>query len=297
MYETALKSFWTTEEVELYDDISDWHALTADEKHFIKTVLAFFAVSDGIVNENLIDRFHGEVDILEAKLFYKTQMAIENIHSEMYSLLLDTYMSLEPEDERNYVFNAIENISCIKHKSEWIIKWINDNTSSFTQRLVAFAIVEGVFFSGSFASIFWFRKRGKLPGLCFSNELISRDEGMHTDFACMLYKEKGIRLDTTIINNMIDEAVSIETAFFEYALPVRLIGLNSDLMTQYIKYVADRLLVSLDHEKLYNIDNPFDFMEMISLEGKTNFFEKKVGEYQKFVGPTTEDIFCLDEEF
>jgi len=299
MYKKAVASFWTTEEVDLSKDLKDWVSLKPQERHFIKHVLAFFAASDGIVNENLVERFSDEVQVLEAKYFYKCQVAMENIHSEMYSLLIDTYV--DNESERKYLFNAIENLPCVKKKADWAIKWIRDDMATFAERVIAFASVEGIFFSGSFASIFWLKKRGLMPGLAFSNELISRDEGLHTDFACLMYKHLVNKPTQERVYELIKDAVKIEQEFLTEALPVDLIGMNSKLMVQYIEYVADRLLVELQCEKLYNSVNPFDFMESISLNGKTNFFEKKVGEYQK-AGITNkqnhiENVFRLDAEF
>jgi len=300
MYKKAIASFWTTEEVDLSKDLKDWVSLKPQEQHFIKHVLAFFAASDGIVNANLIERFSDEVQIIEAKYFYKCQVAMENIHSEMYSLLIDTYV--DTENEKRYLFNAIENLSCVKKKADWALKWINDDVAPFAERVIAFAAVEGIFFSGSFASIFWLKKRGLMPGLAFSNELISRDEGLHTDFACLMYRYLVNKPTQDRIYEIIKDAVKIEQEFLTDALSVDLIGMNSRLMSQYIEYVADRLLVELNCEKIYNVENPFDFMENISLTGKTNFFEKKVGEYQK-AGISTkqnsvhENLFTLDAEF
>lgn len=298
MYKKAVASFWTTEEVDLSKDMKDWLALKPQEKHFIKHVLAFFAASDGIVNANLVERFSDEVKIIEAKYFYKSQVAIENIHSEMYSLLIDTYV--DSEIEKRFLFNAIENLPCVKKKADWAIKWIRDERASFAERVIAFASVEGIFFSGSFASIFWLKKRGLMPGLAFSNELISRDEGLHTDFACLMYRHMKQKLTTERIYEIVEDAVKIEIEFLTDALSVDLIGMNARLMAQYIQYVADRLLVELQCPKLYNSENPFDFMENISLNGKTNFFEKKVGEYQKagiMNKLNQENQFTLDAEF
>jgi len=301
MYKKAVASFWTTEEVDLSKDLRDWMSLKDGEKHFIKHVLAFFAASDGIVNANLIERFSDEVQIIEAKYFYKSQVAMENIHSEMYSLLINTYV--DTEGERNYLFNAVENLECVKKKADWALKWIKDKNASFAERIIAFAAVEGIFFSGSFASIFWLKKRGLMPGLAFSNELISRDEGLHTDFACLMYRHLVHKPPVERIYEIIEEAVVIEKEFLTDALPCNLIGMNAQLMAQYIEYVADRLLVELMCPKVYNSENPFDFMENISLSGKTNFFEKKVGEYQKagVMGTSKlaeqENLFTLDAEF
>lgn len=280
MYKKAEASFWTAEEVDLSKDLHDWHnRLNDDERYFVSHVLAFFAASDGIVNENLVERFSGEVQIPEARCFYGFQIMMENIHSEMYSLLIDTYIS-EPK-QRTYLFDAIDTIPCIRKKADWALRWISDKNSTFAQRLVAFAAVEGIFFSGSFASIFWLKKRGLMPGLTFSNELISRDEGMHTDFACLLISHLKHRPTKKAIEDIIVEAVQIEQEFLTEALPCALLGMNATLMKQYIEFVADRLLLSLGNTKYYNATNPFDFMENISLAGKTNFFEKRVGDYQK----------------
>jgi ribonucleoside-diphosphate reductase subunit M2 len=280
MYKKAEASFWTAEEIDLSKDLHDWHnRLNDDERYFVSHVLAFFAASDGIVNENLVERFSAEVQVTEARCFYGFQIMMENIHSETYSLLIDTYIK-EPK-QRTYLFDAIETIPCIKKKADWAIRWINDRESTFASRLVAFAAVEGIFFSGSFASIFWLKKRGLMPGLTFSNELISRDEGLHTDFACLLFSHLNNRPDKKIVEDIIVEAVGIEQEFLTDALPCGLLGMNAKLMCQYIEFVADRLLLALGNQKYYNSANPFDFMESISLAGKTNFFEKRVGDYQK----------------
>lgn len=280
MYKKAEASFWTAEEIDLSKDIHDWNKrLNNDERFFISHVLAFFAASDGIVNENLVERFSGEVQVPEARCFYGFQIMMENIHSETYSLLIDTYIS-EPK-QRTYLLNAIDNIPCVRKKADWALRWISDKNSTFASRLVAFAAVEGIFFSGSFASIFWLKKRGLMPGLTFSNELISRDEGMHTDFACLLFSHIKSRPSPKAVEAIITEAVTIEQEFLTDALPVALLGMNSKLMCQYIEFVADRLLLALGNQKYYNATNPFDFMENISLAGKTNFFEKRVGDYQK----------------
>ncbi len=296
MYKQAEASFWTAEEIDLGNDMADWERLSPDEKHFIKHVLAFFAASDGIVNENLAVNFIREVQIPEARCFYGFQVAIENIHSETYSLLIDTYIK-DPK-EKNYLFNAIETVPCVKKKADWALRWI-EHSPSFAHRLLAFAAVEGIFFSGSFCSIFWLKKRGLMPGLTFSNELISRDEGLHCDFACLLYSLLENKLPQADIHALISEAVAAEKEFITEALPVSLIGMNSDLMCQYIEFVADRLLVALDCEKLWNVSNPFDFMEMISLTGKTNFFEKRVAEYQKagVMAEKEQQIFAIGEDF
>ncbi|KAL1855986.1 Ribonucleotide-diphosphate reductase (RNR), small subunit [Paecilomyces lecythidis] len=280
MYKKAEASFWTAEEIDLSKDLHDWNnRLNNDERYFISHVLAFFAASDGIVNENLVERFSGEVQVPEARCFYGFQIMMENIHSETYSLLIDTYIK-EPK-QRTYLFDAIDTIPCIRKKADWAIRWIQDKESTFAQRLVAFAAVEGIFFSGSFASIFWLKKRGLMPGLTFSNELISRDEGLHTDFACLLFSHLNHRPSPDVVEKIIVDAVAIEQEFLTDALPVALLGMNSKLMCQYIEFVADRLLVSLGNKKYYNSTNPFDFMDNISLAGKTNFFEKRVGDYQK----------------
>ena len=297
-YKKAEASFWTAEEIDLSQDLKDWsNTMNDDEKHFIKHVLAFFAASDGIVNENLAENFVSEVQYTEAKFFYGFQIAVENIHSETYSLLIDTYVK-DPK-EKDYLFHAIETMDCVKKKADWALRWIDEG--SFAERLIAFAAVEGIFFSGSFCSIFWLKKRGLMPGLAFSNELISRDEGLHCDFACLLYNNHLInKLSVETVQEIIKDAVNIEKEFVTDALPVKLIGMNSDLMCQYIEFVADRLLTELGCPKVYNSTNPFDFMEMISLQGKTNFFEKRVGEYQKAgVMDSEKDKakFSLDEDF
>ncbi|KAJ3736500.1 ribonucleotide reductase [Lentinula guzmanii] len=280
MYKKAEASFWTSEEIDLSHDLVDWNQrLNNKERHFITHVLAFFAASDGIVNENLVERFSNEVQTAEARCFYGFQIMMENIHSETYSLLIDTYV--KDVQQREYLFDAIETIPCIKRKADWALKWISDKQSTFAERLVAFAAVEGIFFSGSFASIFWLKKRGLMPGLTYSNELISRDEGLHTDFACLLFNHLKRKPHPRIIRKIITEAVAIEQAFLSDALPVSLIGMNAGLMRRYIEFVADRLLAALGNEKYYHSTNPFDFMDMISLQGKTNFFEKRVSEYSK----------------
>ncbi len=300
MYKKAEASFWTTEEIDLSSDQQDWeHRLNDDERHFVKHVLAFFAASDGIVNENLAVNFMREVQYPEARCFYGFQIMMENIHSETYSLLIDTY--IKDVNEKNHLFHAIDTLPCVMRKADWALRWIE--RGSFAERLVAFAAVEGIFFSGSFCSIFWLKKRGLMPGLSFSNELISRDEGMHTDFACLLYSQLEQKLSSERVTAIIAEAVAIEQEFVTDALPVKLIGMNADMMSQYIEFVADRLLVSLGCNKLYNVGNPFDFMEMISLQGKTNFFEKRVSEYQKSGVMNTinnqkdDNVFSLDEDF
>merc|ERR1712111_151789 len=279
MYKKAMASFWTAEEIDLASDMKDWENLKDDEKHFIKHVLAFFAASDGIVNENLVERFMQEVQVPEARCFYGFQIAMENIHSETYSLLIDTY--IKDPAERHQLFNAIETVPAVQKKAKWALNWINADNATYAERVIAFAAVEGIFFSGSFAAIFWLKKRGVMPGLTFSNELISRDEGLHCDFACLMFRHLVDKPEPERITQIIKDAVVIEQEFLTEALPVRLIGMNCDLMVQYIKFVADRLLLELGCDKFYKETNPFDFMENISLEGKTNFFEKKVGEYQK----------------
>ena len=276
-YKKQMDCFWRAEEVDLSKDQKDWEKLTNNEKYFIKMILAFFAASDGIVLENLGMRFMSEVQMPEARAFYGFQIMMENVHSEMYSILIDSYIKNDTEKEK--CFTAIENFPCIKEKADWAIKWINDKRSSFPTRLIAFACVEGIFFSGSFCAIYWLKKRGLMPGLTFSNELISRDEGMHTDFAVLLYSKLQKKINKNRVYEIIKEAVEIEKEFICDALPCRLIGMNSHLMQQYIEFVADRLVVQLGYEKIYNSANPFDFMEMISIEGKTNFFEKRVGDY------------------
>ena len=296
-YKKAEASFWTAEEIDLSSDLIDWDSkLNDDERHFIKHVLAFFAASDGIVNENLAQNFLSEVQYTEAKFFYGFQLAAENIHSETYSLLIDTY--IKDTAEKTHLFNAIETLDCVKKKADWALRWIDKG--SFAERLVAFAAVEGIFFSGSFCSIFWLKKRGLMPGLSFSNELISRDEGLHCDFACLLYTKHLVeKLPKEKVMEIIIDAVAIEKEFVTDSLPVKLIGMNSDLMGQYIEFVADRLLVELGNPRVFNTANPFDFMEMISLQGKANFFEKRVGEYQKagVLNNNGEQAFSLNEDF
>merc|ERR1712223_1836111 len=297
MYKKAEASFWTAEEVDLSKDLDHWDKLKPEEKHFVSHVLAFFAASDGIVNENLVERFMKEVQVPEARCFYGFQIAMENIHSEMYSLLIDTFIKEASERER--LFNAIETIPAVKKKADWALKWIGNEAASYSERVVAFASVEGIFFSGSFAAIFWLKKRGLMPGLTFSNELISRDEGLHTDFACLMFHHLKNKPSESRIVEIVSEAVEIEIEFLTDALPVRLIGMNCDLMSTYIRFVADRLLHELSCKKIYNVDNPFDFMENISLDGKTNFFERRVGDYQKAGVMSTPDQmkFTLDAEF
>jgi len=297
MYKKAVASFWTVEEVDLSKDFADWEKLKTEEKHFISHVLAFFAASDGIVNENLVERFCQEVQVPEARCFYGFQIAMENIHSEMYSLLINTYIKDTTEQTR--LFNAIETLPCVKKKADWALRWIAHETASYAERIIAFASVEGIFFSGSFAAIFWLKKRGLMPGLTFSNELISRDEGLHTDFACLMYRHLVNKPSHEHVQGIIADAVKIEQEFLTDALPVNLIGMNCQLMRQYIEFVADRLLLELQCPKIYNVENPFDFMENISLEGKTNFFEKRVGEYQKCGVMTSPESrqFTLDADF
>jgi len=278
MYKQAEASFWTAEEIDLAHDMNDWQKLNDNERHFVSHILAFFAAADGIVNENLVERFAQEVQIPEARFFYGFQIAMENIHSETYSLLIDTY--IKDAAQREKLFNAIETLPCVKKKADWCMDWIGSD-SKFAHRVIAFAAVEGIFFSGSFCAIYWLKKRGLMPGLTFSNELISRDEGMHCDFACLLYTMLENKLEVSEVQQIIKNAVAIEKEFICEALPVDLIGMNSKLMAQYIEFVADRLLVSLQSPKVYNVTNPFEWMELISLQGKTNFFEKRVGEYAK----------------
>ncbi|KAF1760635.1 hypothetical protein GCK72_008884 [Caenorhabditis remanei] len=296
-YKKAVASFWTVEEVDLGKDMNDWEKMNGDEQYFISRVLAFFAASDGIVNENLCERFSNEVKVSEARFFYGFQIAIENIHSEMYSKLIETY--IRDEKERLTLFNAIFEFEFIKKKADWAMKWISDKKASFAERLIAFAAVEGIFFSGSFASIFWLKKRGLMPGLTHSNELISRDEGLHRDFACLLYSMLQNKLTQERIFEIIKDAVCIEQEFLTEALPVDMIGMNCRLMSQYIEFVADHLLAELGCDKLYNVKNPFDFMENISIDGKTNFFEKRVSEYQRpgVMSTETERQFDLEADF
>ncbi|OWM71429.1 ribonucleoside-diphosphate reductase small chain [Punica granatum] len=300
MYKKAEASFWTAEEVDLSQDTRHWENLTSGERHFVTHILAFFAASDGIVLENLAARFMKEVQISEARAFYGFQIAIENIHSEMYSLLLETYIKDSAEKDR--LFRAIETVPCVKKKAEWAMQWI-DGSESFAERVIAFACVEGIFFSGSFCAIFWLKKRGLMPGLTFSNELISRDEGLHCDFACLIYSLLRSKLSEEKVKSIVRDAVEIEREFVCDALPCALVGMNGDLMGQYIEFVADRLLVALGCGKVYDAANPFDWMELISLQGKTNFFEKRVGEYQKasvmssINGNGATHVFTKDEDF
>ena len=296
MYKKQVDCFWRPEEIDLSKDMDDWNRLSSDEKFFISMILAFFAASDGIVLENLAVRFMKDVQISEARAFYGFQIAMENIHSETYSLLIETY--IKDSLEKNRLFNAINNFPCIQKKAIWAQKWINDNRSSFASRLVAFACIEGIFFSGAFCSIYWLKKRGMMPGLTFSNELISRDEALHTEFAVLLYSKLTSKLKKNKIYEIIKDAVEIEVEFICHALPCRLIGMNSQLMTQYVQFVADRLCVQLGYDKIYNVSNCFDFMELISLESKTNFFEKRNDSYA-LANKTemSEDAFEFVESF
>ena len=295
MYKKQVDCFWRAEEIDLSKDLKSWESLDDNERYFIKMILAFFAASDGIVLENLGIRFMSDVQLSEARAFYGFQIAMENIHSEVYSLLIDTYV--KDHTEKNELFNALDNFPCIKKKGDWARKWINDNRSSFATRLVAFACVEGIFFSGAFCSIYWLKKRGIMPGLTFSNELISRDEALHTEFAVLLYTKLNKKLPKKKIYEIIEEAVAIEKEFICEALPCRLISMNSVLMGQYIEFCADRLLLQLGYDKLYNVTCPFDFMEQISIEGKTNFFEKRVGEYALANKEKDDNVFDLDTDF
>jgi ribonucleoside-diphosphate reductase beta chain len=295
-YKKSIACFWTTEEVDLSQDLVDWEKLSHDEKHFVKHVLAFFAASDGIVNENLVLNFMHEVTAPEARCFYGFQIAMENIHAETYSLLIDTL--IKDNKEKDFLFNALKNLDCVSKKGNWALRWI-ENAPTFAHRLIAFAAVEGIFFSGSFCSIFWLKKRGLMPGLAFSNELISRDEGMHCDFACLLYSMLENKLDPAEVTAIITEAVVFEKEFVTDALPVSLIGMNAVLMTEYIECVADRLLSQLGCDKVYGTPNPFPWMDMISIQGKTNFFEKRVSDYQKAGVMTSreEQVFSMDADF
>ena len=296
MYRKQVDCFWRCEEVDISKDMKDWDKLTENERNFILMILAFFSSSDGIVMENLACRFMNDVTVAEARAFYGFQIMMENIHSEMYSILIDSYVKDKNVKER--LFNAIEIFPCIQRKATWAKHWISNQASAFAERLVAFAVVEGIFFSSAFASIFWLKKRGLLPGLCFSNELISRDEALHTEFAVLLYSKLTTRLTKDKIYEIIKEAVEIEKEFILEAIPCRLIGMNSILMSQYIEFVADRLILQLGYPKIYETKNPFDFMEMISLEGKTNFFEKRVSEYALANKTIDEQIFNFtDNEF
>uniref|UniRef100_A0A7S0C8G5 Uncharacterized protein n=1 Tax=Proboscia inermis TaxID=420281 RepID=A0A7S0C8G5_9STRA len=297
MYKKAEASFWTAEEIDLASDLNDWKSLSANERHFVSHILAFFAASDGIVNENLASNFATEITIPEARCFYGFQIAVENIHSETYSLLIDTYV--RDPSERHHLLNAIETVPCVQEKAQWALQWCEPKNASFAERCIAFAAVEGIFFSGSFCAVFWLKKRGLMPGLSFSNELISRDEGLHCDFACLLYSKLVNKLSDERVTEIITNAVEIEKSFVTDALPVELIGMNSALMCTYIEFCADRLLVELGVPKFYSSENPFPWMEMISLQGKTNFFEKRVGEYSKSgVGVDAADqVFDLDADF
>jgi ribonucleoside-diphosphate reductase subunit M2 len=302
MYKKHEASFWTAEEIDLKHDLTDWATLSDSERHFVKHILAFFAASDGIVLENLASMFATEVQIPEARAFYGFQMAMENIHSETYSLLIDRYI-VDPEEKEN-IFNAIDTMPAVAEKAQWAVQWM-EKDNSFAERIVAFAAVEGILFSGSFCAIFWLKKRGLMPGLAFSNELISRDEGLHTDFACLLYSMLQNKLPDSVVHDIIRGAVDVERRFICEALSCRLIGMNNELMTRYIEFVADRLLKSLGHPILFKAVNPFDWMDMIALQGKTNFFEKRVSEYQKagVMSSTTPSSnlehwrFSLDEDF
>jgi len=295
MYKKQVDCFWRPEEIDLVKDINQWKILNDDEKHFIKMILAFFASSDGIVMENLAVRFMSEVKLAEARAFYGFQIAMEGIHSETYSLLIDTL--IKDDEEKHKLFNSIDNFPCIKKKADWATKWINDKKTSFATRLVAFACVEGIFFSGAFCSIFWLKTRGLMDGVCFSNELISRDEALHTEFAILLYSRLAQKLSKKKIQEIVKNAVEIEIEFICDALPCRLIGMNATLMEQYIKFVADRLVIQLGSEKIYNVENPFSFMEMISIDSKTNFFEKRVSEYSLASKVKDDAIFEFSTDF
>ena len=297
MYLDSVKVFWTPEEIKLSNDIKDWDTLNKDEIHFISHILAFFAASDGLVNANIGERFLNEVELTEAKAFYTQQLAMETIHGVTYSLLIDTY--IKDAKQKEHLLNAIKTIPCINQKANWVKKWI-DSDDIFAHRLVAFACVEGIFFRGSFCAIFWLKKRGLMQGLCFSNELISRDEGMHCDFACLMYRKYIVnKMNDNVLHNIVKDAVNIETQFITESLPCRLIGMNSELMIQYIQYVADRLCTQLGHSKIYNAENPFDWMVQQGAEVKANFFENRVSNYAKTgVGVDTSDMeFSLDGEF
>jgi ribonucleoside-diphosphate reductase subunit M2 len=295
MYKKQVDCFWRAEEVDLSKDMAHWETLNADERHFVSMILAFFAASDGIVLENIGARFMNEVQLAEARAFYGFQIAMENIHSQMYSQLIETYIT--DREQKHKLFNALENFDCIKKKADWARKWIGDNRSSFATRLVAFACVEGIFFSGAFCSIFWLKKRGLMPGLTFSNELISRDEALHTEFAVLLHNKLIRKCNKNKVYDIIKEAVEIEKTFITEALPCRLIGMNADLMKQYIEFIADRLCVQLGFDKIYQSSNPFDFMELISVESKTNFFEKRVSEYALADKTKRDDIFDMNDDF
>ena len=295
MYQKQVDCFWRPEEIDLTKDLKDWESLNHDERFFISMILAFFAASDGIVLENLAMRFMNDVQLSEARAFYGFQIAMENIHSHTYSLLIETY--IKNSEEKSRLFNAIEHFPSIKKKSDWAQKWIHDNRSSFATRLIAFACVEGIFFSGAFCSIFWIKKRGLLPGLTFSNELISRDEALHCEFAVLLYSKLLKKMSKARVHEIIKEAVEIETEFICEALPCRLIGMNSQMMTQYIQFVADRLCLQLGYDKIYNVSNSCDFMELISLESKGNMFERKIGEYGLANKTQNDETFILSEDF
>ena len=295
MYKKQVDCFWRAEEIDLTKDLTHWNGLSSDERYYISMILAFFAASDGIVLENLAQRFMSDVQVSEVRAFYGFQIAMENIHGETYSILIETY--IKDSIEKDKLFNAIENFPCIKKKSDWAQKWIHDNRSSFATRLVAFACVEGIFFSGAFCSIFWLKKRGLMPGLTFSNELISRDEALHCEFAILLYSKLIKKMNKARIHEIIKEAVEIETEFICEALPCRLIGMNSQMMTQYIQFVADRLCVQLGYDKIYGVANPCDFMELISLDSKTNFFEKRLGDYALANKSNADIAFELNEDF
>lgn len=295
MYKKSVDSFWIPQEVDLSKDINDWITLSSDERNFIKMVLAFFAASDGIVLENLASRFMNDVQVAEARAFYGFQIAIENIHSEMYSILIDTY--IKDSTEKDMLFNAIQNYPCIMKKADWAKKWIADKRSSFATRLVAFAVIEGIFFSSSFSAIYWIKKRGLMPGLTFSNELISRDEALHTEFAILLYSKIQKKLPKKRVHDIIKDAVEIEKEFIIDAIPCRMIGMNSKLMSQYIEFVADRLSLQLGYDKIYNSQNPFDFMELISIESKVNFFERTNSEYALANKTVDTDVFEFNTDF
>ena len=295
MYKKSVDSFWVPQEVDLSKDLNDWNRLTSDEQHFIKMVLAFFAASDGLVLENLASRFMTDVQVSEARAFYGFQIAMENVHSEMYSILIDTY--IKDSTEKDQLFNAIDNYPCIKKKADWAKKWISDKRSSFATRLVAFAIIEGIFFSSSFSAIYWIKKRGLMPGLTFSNELISRDEALHTEFTILLYSKIEKKISKKRIHEIIKEAVDIEKEFILEAIPCRMIGMNSKLMSQYIEFIADRLCLQLGYDKIYNSHNPFDFMELISIESKVNFFERTNSEYALANKSVTPDVFDFKTDF
>ncbi len=300
-YKKAVAAFWTVEEIDMNKDLDHWDTLNDNERNFISMILAFFAGSDGIVIENLVERFLNDIDIPEVRSFYTFQAAVESIHSEMYSLIIDTL--IKKDDDKNKLFDAINNFECIKKKADWSIKWIQDEKSDFAKRLIAFACVEGIFFSGAFCSIFWLKKRGLMPGLSLSNQFISRDEALHTEFAILVYKKFAHKLDENTVKDIITEAVEIEKEFITEALPCNLIGMNSESMKEYIEFVADRLVQQLGFKKIYNTKNPYEFMEAISLEGKTNFFESRVSEYSKANVNTSSDSlnltksFCEDADF